>query len=107
MHHDKILICIDCGADFAFTVDEQEFYAAHQLTNEPKRCKPCREKKKNLARQAPALASPPSVPEVREGDAKPRYRIVCNACGLEDEVPFRPKEGRQVFCRRCYAGRRR
>src|SRR5262245_49964085 len=47
MYQDKTLTCIDCGADFTFTAEEQEFFATHQLTNEPKRCKPCREKRKS------------------------------------------------------------
>lgn len=43
---DKTLICVDCGEEFIFTVGEQEFYKEKQLTSEPKRCKPCRDKKK-------------------------------------------------------------
>lgn len=43
---DKTIICCDCGKEFTFTVGEQEFYQLKGLTNEPKRCKECRDKKK-------------------------------------------------------------
>lgn len=43
---DKTLVCKDCGAEFVFTEGEQAFYAEKGLTNEPKRCKPCRDKRK-------------------------------------------------------------
>lgn len=43
---DKTLTCKDCGAEFTFTVAEQDFYAEKGFTNEPTRCKPCREANK-------------------------------------------------------------
>lgn len=43
---DKTLHCRDCGADFVFTVREQEFYAEKGFDNEPTRCAPCRKIKK-------------------------------------------------------------
>ncbi len=108
MYQDKTLTCIDCGADFTFTIDEQEFYASHQLTNEPKRCKPCREKRKSMPRGGGMHRGPGGGPGgPPRGRERPRYKIVCNACGREDEVPFQPKEGREVFCRDCYSERRR
>ena len=29
-------------------------------------------------------------------------KIKCSECGKEAEVPFKPIEGRKVFCRDCY-----
>ena len=43
---DKTLTCKDCGAEFIFSAGEQEFYAEKGFTNEPKRCKACRDAKK-------------------------------------------------------------
>jgi len=48
---DKTLICQDCGQEFVFTAGEQEFYKEKGFDNEPKRCKECRDKKKNQRRQ--------------------------------------------------------
>ena len=39
---DKVLKCIDCGADFIFTAGEQLFFHDKQFKNEPKRCKACK-----------------------------------------------------------------
>ncbi len=43
---DKTITCVDCGEEFVFTAGEQAFYQEKGFTNEPKRCKACREKKK-------------------------------------------------------------
>jgi hypothetical protein len=43
---DKTIKCKDCGTDFVFSAGEQKFFKAKKLANEPKRCKPCRAKKK-------------------------------------------------------------
>lgn len=43
---DKTIVCQDCKKEFVFTVREQEFYAEKGFTNEPKRCKECRDAKK-------------------------------------------------------------
>lgn len=43
---DKKIVCKDCGEEFLFTVRDQEFYEQMGFTNEPVRCKACREKKK-------------------------------------------------------------
>lgn len=43
---DKIIECRDCGNEFVFTVGEQEFYQEKGFTNDPVRCKDCRQKRK-------------------------------------------------------------
>lgn len=43
---DKVIVCKDCGKEFTFTVRDQEFYEEKGFTNEPVRCKECRDKKK-------------------------------------------------------------
>lgn len=48
---DKTLVCQDCGAEFVFTVGEQEFYKEKGFDNEPKRCKECRAKRKQSTRR--------------------------------------------------------
>lgn len=30
------------------------------------------------------------------------HKAVCSSCGKECEVPFKPTEGRPVFCKDCY-----
>ena len=33
---------------------------------------------------------------------KPRYDAVCDKCGASCQLPFRPREGKPVFCRNCF-----
>lgn len=42
---DQQIKCKDCGQEFLFTVEEQAFYQEKKFTP-PKRCRPCRQKKK-------------------------------------------------------------
>ena len=86
MYEDKTLKCKDCGNDFVFTAGEQEFYAERGFQNEPQRCKPCRDARKNA------------------GQAKKEFfTAVCANCGGEAKVPFQPTEGRDVYCSECFA----
>ncbi len=38
---DKYLQCSDCGATFAFSAEEQEFFRSRGFINEPQRCPLC------------------------------------------------------------------
>lgn len=83
MYQDEKLTCEECGCEFIFTEGEQEFYAEKGLVNKPKRCIECRKirKKKNKRKL---------------------YDAVCSKCGTETKVPFKPIEGKEVFCRDCF-----
>ena len=93
---DKQLQCMDCGADFTFTAGEQSFFQDKQFKNPPKRCKTCKTK-----RLAVLGAAPPNG-----NVARAETRTVCSHCGKETTVPFRPTQGRPVFCRECFQERR-
>jgi CxxC-x17-CxxC domain-containing protein len=49
---------------------------------------------------APAARPPKARAE------RPKYDITCATCGAEAQVPFKPLEGRQVFCQACYRARK-
>lgn len=83
MYQDEKLICDDCGCEFVFTVGEQEFYAERGLTNKPKRCNECRKARKKQTK-------------------KKLHDAVCSKCGAQTQVPFKPIEGKEVFCRDCF-----
>jgi len=42
------------------------------------------------------------------GNYQPRqmYKAKCSECGCDCEVPFKPTEGKPVYCRECYNKRR-
>ena len=45
---DRQLTCVECGHQFIFTASEQEFFRDKGLTDDPKRCPPCRRARKEL-----------------------------------------------------------
>lgn len=51
---DKTLKCMECQQDFTYTVAEQELHQSLGYQNEPKRCNPCREAKRQRKGPAPA-----------------------------------------------------
>ena len=95
---DKVLTCVDCGANFIFTAGEQLFFRDKRFTNEPKRCKNCKSKRSST------FASP----AVQGNGQRSRVetRATCSLCGKDTTVPFRPTQGRPVFCRECFQQRR-
>ena len=46
---DKEIVCKDCGKEFIFTVEEQQFYKERHL-REPKRCKICAKARRKFFR---------------------------------------------------------
>ena len=90
---DKTLECSDCGSEFAFSVEDQEFFQSKGYTNEPKRCPECRQ-----ARKAQRYGNG------GDGYRSPRqmFPAVCADCGKDTEVPFEPREDRPVYCSDCF-----
>jgi CxxC-x17-CxxC domain-containing protein len=101
---DKSITCVDCGEEFLFTAGEQAFYRERGLTNEPTRCKSCREKRK--ASGVGRGAHPGGAGGGGGGgfgrSEKHMYPAICSQCGRETEVPFQPTSGRPVLCRDCF-----
>ena len=94
-YHDKVLKCGECGAEFVFTAGEQMFFADKGFKNEPKRCKACK------ATRAQGNGSGAS-----NGAQRVETKTVCSQCGKETTVPFKPTQGRPVYCRECFQQRR-
>ena len=90
-YEDKTLECQDCGVEFTFSAQEQEYFASRGFENEPKRCPECRATRKRQ--------------RYGEGYGYQRqmYPAVCNSCGKDCEVPFQPRGDRPVYCQSCYS----
>jgi len=89
---DRVLKCVDCGGEFLFTAGEQQFYHDKSFKNEPKRCKPCKTKRHEAVGAA--------------GSNRVETAAICSQCGRETTVPFRPTQGRPVYCRDCFQMRK-
>lgn len=85
---DKVIVCKDCGNEFVFSVQEQEFYAEKGFQNEPTRCLSCRRARKQQLN--------------RGGRERQLYDAICSNCGKETQVPFKPSGVKPVYCRECF-----
>ena len=83
MYEDQNLVCEDCGKEFVFSAGEQEFYAQKGLVNVPKRCPECRKIRRQKSRRK-------------------MYDAVCSECGAATKVPFKPIEGKEIYCKECF-----
>jgi CxxC-x17-CxxC domain-containing protein len=89
---DKVLKCAECGNDFVFTAGEQVFFHGKQFKNLPKRCKTCKQKRS------------PSSQRGANSSTRQETVATCAGCGKETTLPFRPTQGRPVYCRECFGG---
>ena len=100
MYNDKTIICKDCGAEFTFTANEQEFFAEKGFTNEPQRCKSCRVARKGAPRGGSRDGG------YRDNAPRQMYDAVCSECGKACQVPFQPRTDRPVMCSDCFRNNR-
>jgi len=90
---DRTLACRECGKDFTFTVEEQEFHDRQGFTNTPARCPECRARRKASGQ----FGGPRHSNGPRE-----MHTAVCSECGREAQVPFLPRGDKPVYCSDCF-----
>jgi CxxC-x17-CxxC domain-containing protein len=120
---DKPLKCKDCNADFVWSGRQQEYHAKLGLRNEPKRCPVCRQMQRMRNDDRRQIRGPrPTFGPPREGGAPPGpgggppmaprgpfrpapreiFIAKCAACGVDCDLPFKPRGDRPVYCRDCF-----
>ncbi len=87
---DRSLTCVDCGATFTFSAEDQEFFQSKGYVNEPKRCPSCRSAKRSARNGGGS------------GSSRQMYPATCAECGKATEVPFQPRGDKPVYCSDCY-----
>ncbi len=92
---DKTLVCVDCGAEFTFSAEDQEFHASRGY-QDPKRCPACRQ----------ARRSERGGYGGRGGGERVMYDAICSGCGAPCQVPFEPRLDKPVYCDECFAKQR-
>ena len=116
-YQDKMLTCVDCGTQFAFTANEQAFYAERGFANEPKRCYSCRQSRKAGRGGAYSSGGYSAGGEGSGYGAEGGYSsgggrqrelttVTCSSCGGEARVPFVPRGDKPVFCSDCFSQQR-
>ena len=89
---DKTIQCCDCGANFTWSAQDQEFFQSKGYTNAPKRCPTCREARK--AERGGGMGG---------GGARGQmYPATCAQCGKATQVPFQPRGDKPVYCSDCF-----
>ncbi len=98
---EKTLVCADCGQEFTFSADDQEFYSTRGF-NDPKRCRSCRTQRRN-GREG-EMGSGGGDGGFSRGPRVERemFDVVCSSCGQQTKVPFQPRGDRPVYCRDCF-----
>ena len=43
----------------------------------------------------------------RDFGPREMHKATCSDCGNECQVPFKPREGKPVYCRECYATKKK
>jgi CxxC-x17-CxxC domain-containing protein len=94
MAEDQQLICSDCGQSFTFSAEDQEFFRERGYSA-PKRCKGCRQAKKNEQSGGGYQRS-----------ASQGTTVICSGCGQQTTVPFEPRGDRPVYCQNCFQARK-
>ena len=124
---DKMLTCSDCNIEFAFTERDQAFYAEKGFT-EPRRCTSCRASRK-AARSggdsgygggsysgggydsgygggggysAGGYGDSGGGYGSRSSAPREMFAATCSSCGREAKVPFKPTNGKPVYCSDCF-----
>ena len=97
---EKSLACADCGATFAFTAEEQEFFQSKGYTNEPKRCPTCRQARKSERYGNSGGSGGSGGSGYRT--QRQMFPVKCAQCGKDTEVPFEPRGDKPVYCSDCF-----
>ena len=96
MTQDLQLTCSDCGQEFVFSGEDQAYFQERGYSA-PKRCKACRQAKKNEQGGGGGGYS--------RGDSQ-GTAVTCSACGKQTTVPFQPRGDRPVYCQDCFRSRK-
>jgi CxxC-x17-CxxC domain-containing protein len=100
VYTDKILVCADCEQQFVFTASEQDFYVQRGFSD-PKRCTSCRAARKAARPEGGAGRGGFGGGGFERGPRE-MFAATCSKCGRETEVPFRPTNGKPVYCSDCF-----
>ena len=96
MAEDQQLICGDCGQAFTFTAEDQDFFCERGYPA-LKRCKACRQAKKNEQSGGGGGSHRSSTQSTV---------VTCSGCGQQTTVPFEPRGYRPVYCQTCFQSRK-
>ncbi len=92
---DRSLTCVECGQEFTFTADDQQFHASRGY-QDPKRCRSCRASRRTQTNGGNSYGGYDDRPQ------REMFTTTCSNCGQEARVPFIPRNDRPVYCSDCF-----
>ncbi len=104
-YSDKQLTCVECGASFTFTAEDQEYHASRGFQNEPRRCPSCRQARRSDTGGGSRGGGSYGGGGGYSSGPRQMFPAVCAECGQKTEVPFEPRGDRPVYCRDCFSRR--
>ena len=99
---DRTLTCQECGQPFTFSADDQSYHAEKGYTNDPKRCLPCRQARRN-DRSYGGGGGGGGFGGGYDRGPREMHPVICAECGKDTTVPFLPRGDRPVYCSDCYS----
>ena len=104
MFQDRNIACVECGQEFVFSADDQQYHSERGYTD-PKRCTSCR-----AARRSQSGGGGGGYGGGGGGGGfrsdRPMFTTTCAQCGQEAQVPFEPRGDRPVYCNSCFSQQR-
>ena len=98
IYTDRTLTCVQCGNDFVFTADDQQYHAGRGY-QDPKRCPSCRAERRQSQGGGYGGGGGYDRPQ------RQMFSATCSRCGKEALVPFEPRGDRPVYCSECFQPR--
>ncbi len=99
---DRTLNCVQCGQDFTFTADDQQFHAGRGY-QDPKRCPTCRAERRTS--RDGGYGSGGGGGGGYDRSQRQMFSATCAQCGKEALVPFEPRGDKPVYCSDCFQPR--
>jgi len=94
VYTDRSLSCAQCGSEFIFSADDQQFHAERGY-QDPKRCPTCRAERRTGGGSRGGS----------DRGERQMFSATCARCGKDALVPFEPRGDRPVYCSDCYQPR--
>jgi CxxC-x17-CxxC domain-containing protein len=112
---ERNLTCVQCGNDFTFSAEDQEFHAGRGY-QDPKRCPSCRSERRNSQGGGGGGSYGGGGGSYGGGGGsygggggggydrpqRQMFAATCAQCGKEAMVPFEPRGDKPVYCSDCY-----
>jgi CxxC-x17-CxxC domain-containing protein len=99
---DRTLTCVDCGAEFVHSAEDQEYYTQKGFVSDPKRCPSCRASRRSMRESGESTGRAGAAGSGASGGPREYFAVVCSRCGNQAQVPFKPHMDRPVYCSDCF-----